>query len=422
VIPARANWLRLTLLGMLSGVIASLVVLAFRATIGLGQLLLLPVARDGVYTDPDPWRRLVSPVVGGFLLGLIFDRLRPEHREVGVIHVLRRLRMPGKKYLPMANLFTQFGGAITAIVAGHAVDTEGPSVHIGAASASRIGQWMGVSAEDGYTLIACGVAAAIAAAFDTPLAGVVFVIEVLRVRYEVSRFLPVIMASVVGAVIHRLMPGISPGFNLPPLDLHSYWELLNLILLGLMIGVLAIGFVSLCEFVAVRTRTWSNRFGFTLAGLVTGSLALWAPQIMGTNDRILNQLLAGEPSFGVGLVAAIALAKLVATGTAVGLRVPGGLIGPTLLMGGAAGSAFGSLFGLITPMATAAPAFYATIGMAAMMGASLRAPLAALIALLELTGNPNIILPGMLVIAAADITNQLAIGRESVFETLLRNR
>lgn len=73
-------------------------------------------------------------------------------------------------------------------------------------------------------------------------------------------------------------------------------------------------------------------------------------------------------------------------------------------------------------MATAAPAFYATVGMAAMMGASLRAPLAALVALLELTGNSNIILPGMLAIAAADITNQLAIGRESVFEILLRSR
>lgn len=73
-------------------------------------------------------------------------------------------------------------------------------------------------------------------------------------------------------------------------------------------------------------------------------------------------------------------------------------------------------------MDTAPPAFYATVGMAAMMGASLRAPLAALIALLELTGNPNIILPGMLAVATADITNQLAIGRESVFEILLRSR
>lgn len=281
---------------------------------------------------------------------------------------------------------------------------------------------MRISAEEDYTLTACGAAAAIAAAFNTPLAGVVFVIEVLRVRYEVSRFLPIIAASVVGAVIHRLWPYVGPTLSVPPLDLNNYWEFPNLILLGLTIGVLAIGFISLCEFIAMRTRIWSNRLNFTLAGLVTGGLALWTPQIMGTSYATLDQLLAGEEGLGVGLVLAIALAKLVATGTAVGLRVPGGLIGPTLLIGGAAGSALGTLFGMVQPMAAASPAFYATVGMAAMMGASLRAPLAALIALLELTGNPNVILPGMLAVVVADITNLLVIGRESVFETLFRNR
>lgn len=420
--PARAIWLRLTLLGVLGGIMASLVVLSFRAAIELCQFLLLPPAESGIYAGLDPWLRLLLPVAGGLLLGLTFDRLRAEHRDVGVIHVLHHLHTPGKECLPTANLVTQIGGAIAAIVAGHSVDTEGPAVHIGAAGAARIGQRMRISAEEDHTLTACGAAAAIAATFNTPLAGVVFVIEVLRVRYEVSRVLPIIVASVVGAVIHRLLPYAGPTLSVPPLGLNNYWELPNLILLGLTIGVLAIGFISLCEFVAMRTRTWSNRLSFTLAGLVTGNLALWAPQIMGTSYATLDQLLAGTEDLGVGLVLAIALAKLVATGTAVGLRVPGGLIGPTLLIGGAAGSALGALFGMVAPMATASPAFYATVGMAAMMGASLRAPLAALIALLELTGNSNIILPGMLAVAAADITNQLAIGRESVFETLFRNR
>jgi len=419
VTSARVIWLRLTLLGVLGGVMASLVVLSFRAAIELGQSLLLSPGENGSYGDLDPWLRFLLPVTGGLLLGLIFDRLRPKHRDVGVIHVLRHLHTPGKECLPAANLFAQIGGAITAIVAGHSVDTEGPAVHIGAAGAGRIGQAMRISAEEDYTLTACGAAAAIAAAFNTPLAGVVFVIEVLRVRYEVSRFLPIIAASVVGAVIHRLWPYVGPTLSVPPLDLNNYWEFPNLILLGLTIGVLAIGFISLCEFIAMRTRIWSNRLNFTLAGLVTGGLALWTPQIMGTSYATLDQLLAGEEGLGVGLVLAIALAKLVATGTAVGLRVPGGLIGPTLLIGGAAGSALGTLFGMVQPMAAASPAFYATVGMAAMMGASLRAPLAAL---LELTGNPNVILPGMLAVVVADITNLLVIGRESVFETLFRNR
>jgi len=132
---------------------------------------------------------------------------------------------------------------------------------------------------------------------------------------------------------------------------------------------------------------------------------------MGSSYTTLDRLLTGGEGLGLGLVLALTLTKLVATGTAVGLRVPDGLIGPTLFIGGAAGSALGMLFGMVGPMDTAPSAFYATVGMAAMMGASLRAPLAALIALLELTGNPNVILPGMLAVAAADITNQLAVAQ-----------
>ena len=133
-------------------------------------------------------------------------------------------------------------------------------------------------------------------------------VEVLRVRYEVSRFLPIIVASVVGAVISRLLLHADPTLSVPLLDLNNYWELPNLILLGLMIGMLAIGFISWCEFVTVRMRAWSNRLGFTLAGLVTGILALWTPD-MGSSYTTLDRLLAGEGGLGLGLVLAVTLTK-----------------------------------------------------------------------------------------------------------------
>lgn len=139
---------------------------------------------------------------------------------------------------------------------------------------------------------------------------------------------------------------------------------------------------------------------------------------MGTSYDTLSELLAGRSELILAL--ALMLTKLLATGTAIGLRVPGGLIGPTLFIGGAAGSALGLLFGMFEPIETASPAFYATVGMVAMMGATLRAPLAALTALLELTANPNIILPGMIAVASAELTNRLVLGKDSVFETLLK--
>jgi len=414
----RMKWLRLTLLGVLSGILSGLVVLAFHAAVGLGQGLILPPGREGNYEGLSGWARLLLPIAGGLLLGIVFDRIPARHRQVGVVHVLRRLHTPGGERLPAVNLITQFVGAVAAILTGHSVDKEGPSVHIGAASANLIGQRMQVSAEEDYTLAACGAAAAISAAFGTPLAGVIFVIEVLRVRYEVSRFLPVIVASVVGAVMNRILLSADPAFIVPPLIMNTNWEVPNLILLGLAVGLLAVTFIVLCETVALRTRDWSCLKSFTLAGLLTGILAIGTPQVMGTSYDTLRELLSGQSELILAL--ALALSKLLATGTAIGLRVPGGLIGPTFLIGGAAGSALGLLFGMFEPIETASPAFYATVGMVAMMGATLRAPLAALTALLELTANPNIILPGMIAVVSAELTNRLVLGKDSVFETLLK--
>ncbi|MFN2166839.1 MAG: chloride channel protein, partial [Anaerolineae bacterium] len=374
----RVQWLRLTLLGVVGGAIAASMVLLFRHLLDLGQHVLLPTGRPGDFESlPRPWR-LLLPTGVGLLLGLAFDRLRPEYRQVGVVHVLARLQTPGGERLPLRNLVVQFLAATVAVVAGHSVDREGPAVHIGAGGANLLGQAVKCTAEEDYTLAACGAAAAIAAVFNTPLAGVVFVIEVLRVRYEVTRILPVIVAAVVGAVLSRLVVHTEPAFVLTPLSMHSQWELPFLVLLGIMTGVMAAGFITLCEGVAERAKPWPNALTFTLAGLCTGILALATPQIMGVSYDTLDRLLRDE--LGLGLVVTLIFTKAIATGVSVGLRVPGGLIGPTLFIGGAAGSALGLLLAQTGVVEGASPGFYATVGMVAMMGATLRAPLAALTA------------------------------------------
>ena len=414
----RLIWLRLTLLGLVGGAIAAALVLLFRHLLDLGQHLLLPTGVPGDFESLPLLWRLLLPAGSGLLLGLAFDHLNPDHRQIGVVHVLARLQTPGGERLPIRNLIVQFLGATVAVVTGHSVDREGPAVHIGAAGANLLGQTVSCKGEEDYTLAACGAAAAIAAVFNTPLAGVVFVIEVLRVRYDVARILPVIVAAVVGAVLSRLAAHTETAFALAPVGMHSHWELPFLILLGVVTGVMAAGFITLCERVAERARPWPNALTFTLAGLCTGILALPTPQIMGVSYDTLDLLLHDQ--LGLGLVVTLIFTKAVATGVSVGMRVPGGLIGPTLFIGGAAGSALGLLISQTGLIDSASPGFYATVGMVAMMGATLRAPLAALTALLELTANPNIILPGMLAVASAELTNRLFLGKESVFETLLK--
>jgi len=413
----HAASLRLTLLGAISGLLAALVVLAFRSAIEWGHWLLLPGAAADGYEALPASARLALPLAAGLLLGIAFDLLPRRQREVGVTHVLKHLQPPGRERLPLSNMLVQFGAAVVAIVGGHSVDREGPTVHLGAGSASFVGSWLGLDAEEERTLLAAGAAAAIAAAFDTPLAGVVFSIEVLRIRYQVTRFLPVIVAAVTGAMASRMLSLQHPGVPVVPEHLGAHWEILAMLALGGGIGLLAVAFSALAIRLLRRTGGWPCSVTFTLAGLVTGILALATPQIMGISYDTLALMLLGQAELVV--VLPLVATKLIATAVSIGLRVPGGLIGPTLFIGGAAGSTLGLLLAATGVEQAASAGFYATIGMAAMMGATLRAPLAALTALLELTANPNIILPGMLAVATAELVSRAWRGERSVFELLL---
>jgi chloride channel protein, CIC family len=303
-----------------------------------------------------------------------------------------------------------------AIICGHSVDREGPGVHLGAAGGSLVGRFS--SDAETFTLTAAGAAAAIAAAFNTPLAGVVFVIEVLGVRYRVDRFIPVITASVSGALISRAAYGATPSFSVSHLVMGSLFELLPVALLGVLTGLAAALFISLTEGVGRRTKAWRPSLAFTLAGLLTGLIGLAYPQVLGVSYDTLNSILHNHLAWGVLL--GLVVGKLIATAVSVGLKVPGGLIGPSLVIGGALGGAVGLLVRTLWIHESGSESFYATVGMVAMMSAVLQAPLAALMALLELTADPNIIFPGMTAVVCADLLARQVLGRESVFEHLLR--
>ncbi len=408
--------IRIALLGALTGLMASLLVLAFRASIEIGQRWFLPEGRIGNYEALPDWARLALPLAGALMLGLAYEWLPKENRAVGIVHVIDYLRFR-KQTLPFRNAMVQFLGGIVAILSGHSVDREGPGVHLGAANAALIGRRLKLDEDEDYLLAAAGGAAAIAAAYNTPLAGVIFVIEVLRVRYAVNHIVPVIVASVIGAVISRLAYGHSPAFVVPPLAIGSLAELPVIMLLGLIIGLLASGFIAGCRHSARLTANWRPLHAFLAAGLVTGLLAQWAPEIMGVSYDTLDRMLENH-LLGPALLV-ILLAKLVATALSVGARVPGGLIGPSLIIGGALGALAEGLAAQWYPWYADSNGFYTMIGMVAMMGAVLRAPLAALVALMELTGNLNIILPGMIAVVIAELATRSLSGDVSAFTVLL---
>lgn len=411
---------QLAILGLISGVLAGAVIVLFRLLIENTQISFLPNGDAENYEALSASLRFGLPAAGGLVIGLIFQYLSHTGSvQVSVVHVLERLSYY-EGHLPFRNFLLQFLGAAISIVSGHSVGREGPSVHLGAASGSLLGQWLHLPNNSIQTLVACGVAAGIAASFNTPLAGVVFSMEVIMMGYTIAGFTPVILAAVSATAVTRFVYGAEPTFSLPSLQLASLFELPYLLIMGLVIGALAATFISSMKFLTVASSKVAIWKRFTLAGILTGLCALVVPEIMSIGYDTVNQAMLGQISIGVLLL--IVIFKLLASVIGLGLGLPGGLIGPTIVVGAAAGGVLGLVAAMIFPDQTASPGFYAMLGMAAMMGATLQAPLAALIALLELTANPNIILPGMLAVIASGITSSHLFGQESIFISLLKAR
>lgn len=407
----------LAVLGLFSGLVAGSVIILLRLLIEFIQSGFLPNADPENYEALSMATRFALPVLGGLMIGLLFQFAGKDAIAVGVVHVQERLAYH-QANLPFKNFIMQFIGATVSIVSGHSVGREGPGVHLGAASASFIGQWFKLPHNTLRILVACGVSASIAASFNTPFAGVIFAMEVIMLEYTIAGFTPIVLAAVSATFLTHTVFGSQPVFTVPALQLATYTELPVLLMMGVMIGALSAAFIALLKLTIVKTHEVAVWQRLTLAGLVTGVCAVFAPQIMSIGYDTVNQAMLGE--IGLALLLLIVFLKVVATTVGIGLGLPGGLIGPTLVIGAAAGGAVGIVADAVLPNQVASAGFYAMIGMAAMMGATLQAPLAALMALLELTVNTNIILPGMLAVVVAGITSSHLFRQESVFVMLLK--
>lgn len=409
----------LSVLGLLAGGVSGIVIVAFRL-ISENALVLAGLMDDAEdFESLSTQWRLALPIAGGLAIGLLFRAVRPESRAVGPAHVMAQLAKHAG-WLPWRNAALQFVGGAVSIACGHSVGREGPVIHIGATSASLFGQWLRLPNNSIRTLVGCGVAGSIAASFNTPIAGVVFAMEVVLLEYTLTGFAPVILAAMAAAAASRIVYGPDPAFAVPPLQLASLLELPYVVLLGVVVGCLAAAYVRGIRTLDVRSRNLPLPLRTTIAGAFTGACALAAPQVMGLGYDTVQSALLGQ--YGLATLVMIALLKLAATIACGGLGLPGGLIGPMVVMGATAGGALGIVGDWLMPGSGASPAFYATLGVVAMMGASLHAPLAALMAILELTANPHTLLPGMAAVIPALLVARSVFAQEAIFVAILRGR
>ncbi len=409
--------IQLAFIGLLTGLAAGGVIVLFRLMVEGVQAGFLPDGLAENYEALPAWLRFLLPVAGGVLIGLIFRARAKGLYVLGVARVMERMAYH-QGHLTLRGFLLQFVGAAVAIVSGHSVGREGPHIFLGAASGSLLGQFLTLPNNSIRTLVGCGTAAGIAASFNTPLAGVIFALEVVMMEYTLASFIPVMLAAAGATALSYAAFGPEAAFHVPELGSITLSELPLVVLLGIVAGIVSTLFIHLLQQMAERFKTVPFWWRTTVAGVLVGLLAILVPEVMGIGYDTVNGVLLGE--VGMAMLAVLVLFKLLATVSSVGLGVPGGMIGPALFIGASLGGLVAQVVTLLFPGVQLDAGIYALLGMGAMMGASLQAPLAALTAIMELTHTPQIIMPGMLVIVIAGLTASELFRKESLFITMLK--
>jgi CIC family chloride channel protein len=405
------------ILGIIAGACAGAILLCFEYAISTPGHFWIPAGASLDFELLPPWLRFALPLGGAIVLGLAFTALSPGHREVGIVHVLSRMHSHYGQ-LPLANAVVQFVGGAFALATGQSGGREGPGVHLGAAINSKLANRLGLPNNSQRVLIACGTAGGIAAAFNTPLAGVIFAMEVIVTEYTVIGFMPVILAAFSATTVYRIFNDSGALFNIPGASLVSLWELPFILLLGIVAGAVVAAFTYLMKHM-LRFSAQPVLLRFAVAGLLTGLIAIKVPEVLGMSYDTLGAVLAGEVTLRLLLL--VIVCKLVATACSVGLGMPIGLIGPNLVIGGCLGAAMGAAGTAVFPELGQDPLLYALIGMGAAMAAVLNAPLAAILAVVELSNSISVVFPSMLAIIAATLTRGSLFRQRSAHQTVLEH-
>lgn len=406
---------QLCVLGLVSGVMTGALMVAFRLLLEAGAALYMPDGNPEAFEGLSPWLRSLLPIIAVTLIGTLLYRQKATARKLGVGHVIERLTYHQGRF-PLRNWLNQWWVGVVSVLGGLSAGREGPAIHLGAAASSGLGVKLRLPNNSLRVLVACGTAAGISASFNTPIAGVIFAMEVVMMEYTLMSFMPVILASTMGALVAQLVYGNEPAFRIPEVALGSLMNIPWVVIIGLVIGLLAGLFIHISR--SQYLQQWPLWLRLGVVGVATGAVAWWFPEVQGIGYDSVAAMLNNQ--LGVNVLLALVIAKLLITAITVAGGVPIGIIGPVLVVGAATGALGGILGGWLWPDKAADPGIYAMLGMAAMMGAVLQAPLAALMALLELTHSPHIMLPGMLVVVVACLTSRQLTGCEGFFISSVR--
>lgn len=330
------------------------------------------------------WRILLAPALGGLAVALFFRFVLPERHPLGPADAIEGA-LVRHGHLPLGKSVLGTIANALSLGAGASVGREGPIVLFGGALGSWLARVLRAAPEQCPLLLACGVAACVAASFNTPAAGAVFALEVVLLGYRLSPLPALFLASVVGAMMGRAWFGAAPLFPMPDHALSYVADLpgaAGLALAGAVTAFLMMRAILLTGDAVARLpgALWLKT---TLAGLFVGGIALSVPQVLGYGQEATHAAMLGL--YGGGFLLAILVAKLVCTAVSLGGGFGGGVFSPALVLGTALGGAYGHGLGGLLPGVFAAPGAYAAIGAAALAAPVLGAPVSTALIVLEMT-------------------------------------
>lgn len=366
------------------------------------------------------WWILFMPAAGGMIVGILTRNFAPEAKGTGVPEVMEAVALHGGHIRKRVGLVKAIVVAI-CLGSGGSAGREGPIVHVGASVGSLIGRLFRVPVDQVRTFVGCGAAAGIAATFNAPIAGAMFAGEVILGQFGVVRFSAIVISSVVATVLSRHFIGDFPAFAVPAFQMYRTSELLLYGLLGILAALIGCLFIWVFD----RIRDFFENLEIpdickpAIGGLLVGAVGIGLPQIMGVGYGPINGIM--QNSLPWMLMLLILPGKLLATSLTLGSGGSGGIFAPSLFIGAAMGGLFGVGLEELFPGSVGSVGSYALVAMGAMVAATTRAPISAILIIFEMTNNYTIILPLMIACILATLVAGLIV-RPSIYHTKLLRR
>lgn len=413
----------ITILAVLVGIIAGYGAIAFY--LGISLVLELGFGGDEASlatgaSTLSAWHVIGVPVLGGLIVGQLL-RFIPMHQARGVPNVIESAALHNGKMEFRHGILSAFTTVIS-LGSGASMGREGPVVHLGATLASSVTRLLRLNPAVGRTLLGCGVAAAVAASFNAPIAGVFFALEVIIGHYALHAFAPIVIAAIAGTLVSRAHLGDFPAFQISDYFINSFWEFPGFFMLGIASALVAVFFMASLNW----AEGWHKKLRMipywllpAIAGFFVGCIALVYPEVLSVGYEATSHALNG--SYGLPMLLSLLVVKIIAATISFGGRFGGGVFSPSLFIGAMTGGAFGLIAASLFPDLASSPGVYAIVGMGAVASAVLGAPISTMLIVFEITGDYDITIAVMIASAAASNVTSLFY-EKSFFLMQLANR